>query len=165
MTGGETDDDQHRREHDEQREALKLARELHQETHKVSKEALKTALDAVASERKIHAEAHDREHIGHLEIHRLNNLAIEKAESANDKRFTAANGFRETFEARVRDVATKDALEAQRKESDRRINILERNDVKAEGRGLGQGAVIAYIVSGVSVIGSLIVLANLLYTR
>ncbi len=101
----------------------------------------------MARERAIHSEAHDREHLSHLREHGLNNLAIEKAESANDKRFSAANGYREAYESRVQAAATKEALDALRTEVDRRMTVLERNDVKAEGKGMGQGAVVAYIAA------------------
>jgi len=98
-------------------------------------------------------------------------MAIGKAEQANDKRFESANAFREQINDILRAVATKEALEALQKEIDRRfedtrlsIRTLETTDVKAEGKGIGQSALIAYIVAGVSILGSLVVLSNLLTT-
>lgn len=156
------------------------AHDAHEEKHAASETAVRTALAAVAREREIHASAHVKEHEGHLREHALNNLAIDKAEAANDKRFTATNAFRETFETRVQAGATKESVDALRKELDRRfedirkereaaldglrhqVATLEKTDVKAEGRGLGQGALVAYIVTAISILGSLIVIVNLL---
>ncbi len=156
------------------------AHEAHEEKHDSENEAVKTALAAVDRERNIHADAHDREHLGHLREHGLNNLAIEKAESATDKRFASTNAFREQLNDMIRQLAPKETLDVFTKEVDRRfedarkdterrheelrqaITTLERTDVKAEGKGIGQGAMIAYIVTAISVLGSLIVLVNLL---
>ncbi len=177
-------DDIHQREHDAEADALdkalaadraqqaehnlahEKAHQAHEEKHIAENEAVKTALDAVARERSIHATAHEKEHDGHQREHGLNNLAIEKAEAANDKRFGAANGYREAFEGRVREAATKEAVEGLHKELDRRIQALERNDVKTEGLRTGQGAIVAYIVTAVGLVGSIlaiiIVIANVL---
>lgn len=142
------------------------AHRAHAEKHSAEAEAIKTALSAVAREREIHAAAHIKEHEGHQREHGLNNLAIDKAEAAADKRFTAANGYRDVFESRVQAAATKEALEALRKEFDRRMTVVERNDVKAEGKGIGQGSVVAYIVTVFGLIATVltivIVLANVL---
>ncbi len=179
--------DAHRREHSQQNEAIDKAlasekaqsdqhniahdkaHDAHEEKHKSESEAIKTALTAVGAERKIHAEAHTKEHEGHQREHGLNNLAIDKAEQANDKRFGAANAYREQIDNMIRLLASKEALESLQKEVDRRfedvrlsLGTLEKTDVKAEGKGLGQSALIAYIVAGVSLLGSLVVLSNLL---
>ncbi len=170
----------HRREHEEAAAALRLAmvntQELidqhnsahnsahvaHAEKHAAESLAVVTALDAVAREREIHAKAHEREHESHLREHGLNNQAIDKAEAANDKRFVAANGYREAYESRVQAAASKESVEALRKELDRRLVVVERNDTRAEGRGIGQSALVAYTVAGLSIIGSLIVALNVL---
>ncbi len=155
--------------------AHESAHVAHAEKHTSENVAVNTALTAVAKERSIHAEAHERDHAGHQREHGLNNLAIDKAEQANDKRFTATNGYREQIDAVVRTLASKDALDAIEKELDRRfedmrtaISILERTDVKAEGRGIGQGSMVAYIVTAVGLVGSIlaivIVIANVLTT-
>lgn len=152
----------------------------HAEKHTAEALAVTTALRADSNERKIHTEAHDREHSSHMREHSLNNLAIDKAESANDKRFSSTNAYREQLNDVIRQLAPKETLEVFIKDVDRRfeesrkdrerrheelrqaITTLERTDVKAEGRGIGQGAMIAYIVTAISVLGSLIVLVNLL---
>lgn len=150
------------------------AHDAHEEKHAALDEAVKTALNAVSRERSIHAEAHEREHAGHQREHGMADQAIGKAEAANDKRFAVANGVRESFEARVQQSATKETVESMRKEFDRRfedfrkerdvaldglrrqVTTLEKTDVKAEGRGIGQGAVIAFIVTGVGLISTLV---------
>lgn len=177
----------HRREHDDEANALDkalaaekalrdahdvahdAAHESHEEKHVAEGEAVKTALVAVAKERSIHAEAHERDHVGHQREHTLANLAIDKAEAATDKRFSGANAYREQISDMVRNLASRESVDVFVKEVDRRfedmrvsIRALETTDVKAEGKGLGQSAVIAYIVAGVSIIGSLVVLSNLL---
>ncbi len=128
----------------------------HAEKHGAEGVAITTALKAVATEREIHAKAHEKEHEGHQREHGLNNQAIDKAEAANDKRFDAANGLRGVYEARINAAATKEAVEDLRKELDRRIGVVERNDVKAEGKGMGQGATVAYIVTAVGLVGSVL---------
>jgi len=162
----------HRREQDAHDVTHDKAHEAHEEKHKGENEAIKTALSAVARERDIHAAAHEKEHEGHQRMHGLNNLAIDKAEQATDKRFISSNGWREQLDGMVRQTATKESIESHVKEIDRRfedvrlsLRALETTDVKAEGKGLGQSAVIAYIVAGVSILGSLVVLMNLVTPR
>ncbi len=154
----------------------------HAEKHGAEDLAVQTALTAVGRERAIHAEAHERDHVGHQREHGLNNLAIDKAESATDKRFSVANGYKEQINELVRTLASRDSVDVITKDVDRRfeesrkdrerrheelrlaISTLERTDVKAEGKGIGQGAMVAYIVTAVGLVGSvlaiLIVLSN-----
>ncbi len=173
-------------QNDQHKDAHDKAHVSHEEKHKSEAEAVRTALAAVARERNIHAEAHDREHLGHQREHGLNNLAIDKAESANDKRFSSTNAYREQINEMIRQLAPKETLDVFIKEVDRRfedarkdterrheelrhaITTLERTDVKAEGKGIGQGAMVAYIVTAVGLVGTilgiLIVASNLLTT-
>ncbi len=168
-------------QHNETHEAAHIA---HAEKHGAEAHAVTTALKADANERRIHAEAHDREHHGHQREHGLNNLAIDKAEAATDKRFGVANGYKDQINEMVRHLASRESVEALSKDHDRRfedfrkerearldgirhqIEILEKGVVKAEGRGIGQGAVVAYIITAVGLVGSLlaivIVMANVL---
>ncbi len=145
--------------------------DTHEEKHRSEGEAVKTALAAVARERTIHAEAHEREHSSHLREHSLNELAISKAESANDLRFKAANEFRATMQDLMTKMATRDALAAHVSFSDKRLEELrqaivaiEKGDVQQEGKSRGQGMVIAAIVGTVSFAGAalaiIILLAN-----
>ncbi len=164
--------------------AHEAAHVAHQEKHESEGLAVTTALRADSNERRIHADAHDREHHGHQREHGLNNLAIDKAESATDKRFASSNAFREQLNDVIRSLAPKETLEVFIKDVDRRfeesrkdrerrheelrlaITTLERTDVKAEGKGIGQGATVAYIVTAVGLVGSVlaivIVLSNVL---
>ncbi len=167
-------------------EAHDKAHDSHEEKHRAENEAIGTALAALDRERKIHAEAHDREHLGHQREHGLNNLAIDKAEAATDKRFTAVNGTRDQMSDLIRSLASKDTVdglandhsrrwEELRKELDRRfeeqraaISALQLGDSKQEGRGLGQAATIALIVTAVgfvgTVLGIVIVISNVATT-
>ncbi len=160
------------------------AHTAHAEKHGAEDLAVSTALRAVATERQIHATAHEKEHDGHQREHGLNNQAIDKAEAATDKRFATTNAYREQISDMIRSLASRDSVDVITKDVDRRfeearkdrerrheelrlaIITLERTDVKAEGRGLGQGAVVAYIVTAVGLVGSilaiLIVMANVL---
>lgn len=172
------------KQHDAHNEAHDDAHTSHAEKHVSENVAVQTALAAVARERTIHAEAHERDHAGHQREHALNNLAIDKAEAATDKRFASSNAFREQLNDMIRQLAPKETLEVFVKDVDRRfeesrkdrerrheelrqaISILERTDVKAEGKGMGQGAMVTYIVTAVGLVGSLlaivIVLSNVL---
>lgn len=155
----------------------------HSAIHSEEQKAVTTALDAVARERTIHAEAHDKEHFAHQREHGLNNLAIEKAEAANDKRFSAVNGTRDQMNDLIRSLASKDTVEGMasdfarrweenRKELDRRFGELhtsvvniEKGDSTDKGKELGRSATVAIIVGAVSfvgaVLGIVIVLSNL----
>lgn len=148
---------------------------LHSEKHTSEDSAVSTALAAVARERTIHADAHEREHVAHQREHALNNLAIEKAERSTDIRFQSANGYRETTTDAFRQMTTKEAFETFQKDANRRfedmrtsIVNLEKGDASDKGRGVGQGATIAYIVTAITVVGSvlgtIIILANVLTT-
>ncbi len=158
------------------------AHESHEEKHRSENESVKTALAAVDRERNIHAAAHDKEHFSHQREHGLNNLAIDKAEGATDKRFSAVNGTRDQMAQLVNSLASKDTVEGMgheqsrrweemRKEQDRRfeeqrgaISALQLGDSKQEGKGLGQAATIAVIVTVVgfvgTVLGIVIVISN-----
>ncbi len=168
-------------QHNETHDAAHIA---HTEKHGSEELAVQTALIAVSRERAIHAGAHEKEHDGHQREHGLNNLAIDKAESATDKRFSTTNAYREQINDLIRNLATRDSVDVIIKDVDRRfeesrkdrerrheelrlaITSLERSDVKAEGKGIGQGATVAYIVTAVGLVGSVlaivIVLSNVL---
>jgi len=164
---------------------------LHAEKHLSEDEAIKTALDAVSRERLIHAEAHDREHAAHQREHALANIAIEKAERATDLRFAATNAFREQLNDIVMTLASKESMETLQKESDRRFEALtvqlqqqfaaaekltqdryesnraaivelQKGDVKAEGRGIGSAAMVAYIVTAIGIVGSVLAIIVIL---
>jgi hypothetical protein len=171
--------DRERVQHDE---AHKREHHLHGEKHAQADVAIEKALDAVARERAIHAEAHQREHEAHQREHAKDAVAIDKAEKATDLRFAAANAFREQISDMTRTFATKEALDSHLSESDRRIQdiratydrrveelrnrveLIEKGDVKQEGRGIGQAATVAAIVAAVgffaTLLGIVIVLAN-----
>lgn len=156
-----------------------------------TRSAITTALDAVNRERVLHNTSHDREHV-------LSTLAIGKAEQANDVRFASVNEFRGQLNDMIRTLASKDAVEAHVKDTDRRwdenrkdldrrfdaltkltqerfesnraaIVMLERVDVKQEGKGIGQAAVVAAIIAVVglfaTVLGIIVVLSNILTTN
>lgn len=131
--------DAHRRDHAEQAEALDKAHVAHEEKHRSEAEAVKTALVAVARERTLHAQAHEREHV-------LTELAIHKAERVADKQFGEIDRrFDEMREA---------------------IRVLEQTDVRIEGHGLGRGSTVGAIVTAITVaaaaVGALVVVFNLL---
>ncbi len=152
----------------------------HEEKHKGEGEAVHVALNGVAREREIHASAHEREHLAHLREHGLEGLAIGKAEQANDKRFIASNAYREQLNDMITHLASRESVEALVKETDRRfedarkdrdsrfdqlrhaIGGLERTDVKAEGKDIGRGMVVAYIVTAVTLIGGVLAIVIIL---
>lgn len=160
---------------DRERRAHEVAHDrehnLHSEKHGVETKAVATALEAVARERSIHAEAHERDHQGHQREHVAAQLAIDKAERATDQRFHSTNQFREQLNEVIRTLTTKDAFDTFQKDANRRfeeqrlaITNLEKGDAGDKGKGIGQGSVVAYIVTAVGVVGGflgiLIVVAN-----
>ncbi len=164
---------------------------LHEEKHKSETAAVLTALDAVGRERRIHEEAHDREHKAHLEVHELAQIAVSKAETSVEDRLKAMNEFRAQLRDQQSTFAPREVVDALVKELDRRfadlnaamqthfeaaekltqdrfetnrsrIDALEKVDVKQEGRGIGQGVVIAAIVTTISIAGGLLGITVLL---
>lgn len=137
--------------------------------------ALSVALEDHHREHTVHEVAHSREHAG-------TEQALAKAEVATEKRFESVNEFREQLRTQAATLASRDSVEAIVKEMDRRFNetarfnsdrweaqgraitAIEKGDVKQEGRGIGQVAVIAAIVTSVGLVGGLlgiiIVIAN-----
>lgn len=120
-----------------------------------------------------HAQLHEALAKGHAREHGLNDLAVSKSEVAYDKRFEAVNEFRDQLRDQAGTFASTERVETMQRDMDRRfeehrlsITNLEKGDVKQEGRGIGQGAVIAAIVTVITVVGGLlgivIVLSNLL---
>jgi hypothetical protein len=122
--------------------------------------------------------AHQREHTAHADAHArehaLNEIALGKASMANDARFHDLNEFRETLRDQADKLASQESMDAMRVEIDRRfaeatkrtderfesnrqrIEVLEKGDVKAEGKGLGQSATVAWIVTGLTVLSVVI---------
>lgn len=165
------------------RREIELRWKAHEKEHYDLGESVKVALDAVDRERTIHAVAHDKEHHSHQREHGLNNLAIDKAEQATDKRFSSVNATREQMSDILRTLATKESVdslaadktrrwEENRKEMDRRfeelqrsITNIEKGDVKSEGKELGRAAMVGIIVGAITlatgVLGVLIAVFNL----
>jgi hypothetical protein len=181
--------DSHAREHAAEKIALELALEAanrerltheashdrehgaHEKIHANERAAVSTALDVVGKEREIHAHAHEREHASHIREHELDKLAVTKAEAANDIRFKSTNGYREQLDVVIRTLATKETVDGYQSHTNQRMDELrdkivaiEKGDSKAEGRQLGQGAVVGIIVTAVfvasAVLGIVVVLAN-----
>ena len=131
----------HDREHD-----------AHLVAHEKSELAVKLALEAVSRERELHNHFHDREHAAHQREHGLDKLAIDKAEQAADKLFAKVEGeiktFREDTDRRFREA--RELADKQHNELRLSITNIEKGDVKTEGKGIGQAAVVSYIALGVS---------------
>jgi len=160
-------EDAHRAAHDAEHVA-------HSEKHLSESRSIATALDAVNRERTIHATAHDREHENHQRQHGFGQLAIDKAEQASDKRFDAVNGTRNQMNDLIGKLASKDTVEGMaadfarrweenRKELDRRFGELhtsvvniEKGDVKGEGKELGRNAMVAIIVTALTIVGGIV---------
>lgn len=144
-----------------QRTALEDERWVNERT------ALAAALADHQREHIVHEQSHGREH-------QLAEQASAKAELSLDKRLHAVNEFREQLREQATHLATQEAFDAYRGETDRRFNeatartderfesnrkrieAIEKGDVKAEGRGLGQSATIAAIVLGLTVAGVIV---------
>jgi hypothetical protein len=139
----------------------------HRREHKLLAAAGAAIVLSHQREHSAHAEAHAREHS-------LNEIALGKASVANDARFHDLNEFRETLRDQADKLASQESMDAMRVEIDRRfaeatkrtderfesnrqrIEVLEKGDVKAEGKGLGQSATVAWIVTGLTVLSVVI---------
>lgn len=148
------------------RREAELLLEAHEDKHLAENKAIETALAAVADTNRIHAEAHRTEHM-------LAQQAIVKAEQAADRRFAQANGYREAFEVRLQQAATKESVEVTRQEIERRfedfrhqIDALEKTDISQAGRGQGIHSYTSTIVTIIGLVGSIlaivIILSNVL---
>lgn len=137
-----------------------LLAEAHKEKHEAEQKAVDkaeatiskavdTALEALDTNRDTHDQAHQREHS-------MSSEALVKAESSMDKRLESVAKLLEERD-KAWGVRFEDTLRA--------ITNIEKLDVKAEGKSLGQGTVIAIIVTAISVVGTIlgiiIVLSNL----
>lgn len=155
----------------------------HEHEHVANELAVKTALASVDQLARLHADAHSREHMAHEQRHTDAQEAIIKAETSIDKRLESLNEFRSQLRDERSDLASSERVgllegnidrrftetikHADEKHEDnrRRIEILEKGDIKSEGKSLGQGAVVAILVTAIGVVGTLlgivIVIANL----
>jgi hypothetical protein len=155
----------------------------HEADHKQLNDGIQVALDAVERERKLHVEAHEAGHIAHTREHALDEKgatqineahgrehaleadALDKAAAAVDKRLEGMNDVRSQLHDQAATFARVEVVQALTD----RIIAIEKLDIKSEGKGLGQGAVVAYIVTAVSVAGAIlgiiVVLSNLVTTR
>lgn len=170
MTNEDERWEQHRREHELIGKAVELALVTREK-------ALSVALDDHHREHLVHESAHGREHTA-------TEGALNKAEIATEKRFESVNEFREQLRTQAATLATRELVDQISKDTDRRfveaskisaerfdtqgraITVIEKGDVKQEGKALGQGTVVAIIVGAVGFVGTLlgivIVLANVL---
>lgn len=152
----------------------------HTDEHKMLALNLQVAMDAIERERALHVTAHDAAHVAHEREHSLDHRAEElasvshqkehaleknardKAEQAIDKRLEGMNEVRSQLKEQAQTFARVESVSALTD----RVIAIEKLDIKGEGRALGQGAVVAIIVTAISVtatiLGILIVVANFL---
>ncbi len=156
--------------------------------HSTSEEAIRTALKAVEKLAELHNIAHSREHTAHEVRHEDGRMAVAKADAAMDKRLESLNGVYGQMREQARVFASGESVvslqgtvdrrfedarrdrETRHEELRVRIETIEKGDVKqlptAEGKSLGQGAMVAIIVGAVSLVGTIlgifVVLSNVL---
>lgn len=165
----------HRREHETIADAVGTA-------HISATAALKAALSDHHREHEVHAAAHEREHIAHSREHVLNDQSVATAAHSVDKRLESMNEVRQQLRDQTAAFASAERVEQFIKDTDRRfteaskhtddkyennrlrIETLEKGDVKQAGKQMGQGAVVAIIVTAITVVGTIlgiiIVIAN-----
>lgn len=163
-------------------EALGVASKVHDGIHESERKSVATALAQVERLADVHSEAHKREHLAHEQRHDDQTEAVTKAEISVDKRLEAMNQIREQLREQAAAFAPAESLALLQRELDRRfadttkhtderyeenrrrIEAIEKGDVKQEGKSLGQGATVAIIVGAVSLVGTVlgivIVLSN-----
>jgi hypothetical protein len=152
--------DAHKEKHAAELEAVNKAEQSQQKAIDAALGTSERATDAQKGLVKSSLEDHHREHLtheaSHAREHTLVSEALSKAESAMDKRL---EGIVSLFAER--DKAYGERFDAVL----RAITVIEKGDVKQEGRSLGQGATIAVIVGVVTfvgtVLGIIVLLANL----
>jgi len=148
--------------------------ELLQRDIERDREASKVALAGVDRLGVLHSQAHDREHAAHETRHQDQAEALIKAEQSVDKRLESMNEFRDQLREQASRFVTSDAMGVLRSELDRRftdildqvlskheenrkrIEAIEKTDFKQEGKGLGQAATVAAILSAIAAIGSVL---------
>lgn len=141
-------------------EAHDKAHEAHAAAHEQGVLAVDKALAAVQRESEIHSVAHSREHGAHEQRHEDQALAVSKSDSALDKRL-------ESIDRRFTDASkhTDDRYEENR----RRIEALEKGDVRGEGKELGRNTMVGIIVGAIGLVGTLlgilVVASNVLSAR
>lgn len=168
----------HERHHEQLEKQLEVA-------HAAATAALKAALADHHREHEVHAAAHDREHFAHQREHTLNDAAVANAAKAVDQRLSGMNEFRDQLRDQARTFATnaefqqamagmgtrldqiQGALDRRfldtvkhtderYEENRRRIEAIEKTDVKGEGKALGQGTVVAIIIGAISLVGTVL---------
>jgi F0F1-type ATP synthase membrane subunit b/b' len=160
------------------------ARAAHQREHELQHDAETNQIMGhwtLDDERwRAHEQAHALAQSAHSREHHLVDEALSKAEHATDKRFESVNQFREQLRDQARQLASQEAVDVMRGEIDRRfseqsryitekyednrkrIEAIEKGDVKQEGKGLGQAGLIAAIVTAIVVAGLIIgIIGNL----
>ena len=152
----------------------------HEHEHEKLRESLRIALEAVERERQLHTTAHDAAHAAHNREHTLDSKnagqlleaharehaleadALDKAAIAVDKRLEGMNEVRSQLKEQALTFARVDAVNSLTD----RVIAIEKLDIKSEGRGLGQGAVLGAIVAAVgfavTLITLVVIVANLL---
>jgi hypothetical protein len=118
-------------------------------------------------------ERHDSDWAAHQAVHQRELVAVEKVAASIEKRFDDANEWRGTISDRDQRLASQEALEAIKKEltdfkHDTRLRMenmgdLIRKEVRpVQDARVGQVALVAALIIGVSVISAVIAVANYL---
>lgn len=88
------------------------------------------------------------------------NNAINKAESATEKRFESVNEFRAQLTTQAGQFVGKDEYNATQQRFDEKVGELQRRTDKQEGKGAGYTSLYGWAIAGLGILISVIILAN-----
>lgn len=117
-----------------------------------------------------HEKYSDERWLGHQREHDLLNRATDVAAATLDKRVIALNEFRAQLSDQAKNFVTRDLHDKLESDFNRsidlirdRVIVIEKGDVKQEGKGIGQAATIATIIAAISLGGVVLsILLNVL---
>lgn len=110
-----------------------------------------------------HEKYSDERWLGHQREHVMLDRATDVAAISLDKRIEALNEFRAQLSDQSKNFTTRDLHDKLEQDFNRRLGtlidrivLIEKGDVKQEGKGLGQASMIAAALAGLAAIGSLV---------
>ena len=86
--------------------------------------------------------------------------AVTKAETAADKRFESVNEFRNTLADQQRTLMPRAEIEVLMKAQNDKITALTTNQNKTEGKTVGIGQTLGYIIGAIGILSGVLALAS-----
>jgi hypothetical protein len=151
----------HEQTRDEHEQAHQRDHFAHEKIHAQEQDGVGKALAATQTLAAAHDKAHEREHEAHTREHALDKVAIDKAERANDLRFAAEGGtldaLRKEYDRRITEAI--ESAGTRYEENRKRIEALEKGDVKGEGKAAGLSTAWAVTLGAIGAVGGVLAIA------